>query len=93
MRRLALPLVFVLGIGVGAGVACTPGAVTALEVLLSPYAGDALATLVQERWGPDAECDVETAGCFRTDEQCGAQLVGDDDIDFVYSTCRCEAAR
>ncbi len=84
MYRVALALVFV--------VACTPGAITALEIL-APYAGDALQVLVQERWGPDAECDVETAGCFRTDEQCGAQVVGDDDIDFVYSTCRCKASQ
>lgn len=82
MYRVALALVFV--------VACTPGAVTALEIL-APVAKDALAMLVHERWGSDAEVDVDTASCFRTDEQCGAQVVGDDEIEFVYTTCRGKA--
>lgn len=80
---LAVAFAFLAGCGV-------QPVLTALEVL-APVAKDAITMLVQERWGSRAEVDVETASCFRTDEQCGAQLVGDDEIDFVYTTCRGKA--
>lgn len=83
-------LAFALGVLVTSASSCTPAAKTVFDVL-APFAGDAIGQLVRERWGDDAEVDVETAGCFRTDEQCGAQVVGDDDTEFVYTTCRGEA--
>lgn len=82
---------FALGMLVTSAASCTPGTAKTVFDVLKPFAGDAIEQLVRERWGDDAEVDIETAGCFRTDEQCGAQVVGDDDIEFVYTTCRGEA--
>lgn len=69
--------------------ACTPMAKTALEIL-APAAIDALTQLVLERWGSNAEVDKETAGCFRAPASV-AVLVGDDDLEYVYTVCRAKA--
>ena len=68
---------------------CFPAAKTVLD-LIAPAAIDALTQLVSERWGADAEVDEETAGCFRAAADV-AELVGDDDQEYVYVVCRAKA--
>lgn len=63
---------------------------SALDII-APAAADALTKLVTERWGAGAEVDAETAGCFRADNERVAELVGDDDLEYVYAVCRAKA--
>ena len=69
--------------------AVTPAAKTVLEVA-APAIVEALTQLVKERWGDDARVDRNTAGCFRASAGV-AELVGDDDREYVYVVCRAKA--
>lgn len=74
-----------------AGCAATkPLLQSALEAV-GPAAVDALAAAAAERWGPDAQVDEPSAGCFPATEGI-AESFGDDDGEYVYVTCRVRAS-
>jgi hypothetical protein len=87
MHRIALVLVFVCG--TGCGLFGGEAAKSALEVI-APTAVDAITRLVKDRWGSEAEVDIDTAACVPSPRS-DSEWWGDDDDDFVYARCRGKA--
>ena len=70
--------------------AVQPLATTALKAI-GPAAIDTLSQVVLEEHGEDATIVMESAGCFPVSDLTTenlANLVGDDEIDYVYISCR-----
>lgn len=90
MRNMVL--VFGMGMISGLGlVACgSPAVRTALDLVTSPAVVDAVTWLVRDRWGSDAEVDVDTVACAESPKSCAFEF-GDDYEEFVYLTCRGKA--
>jgi hypothetical protein len=58
---------------------------------VGPAAIDALSQAVLAEHGDDAQLMMESAGCFPVSEISAenlANLVGDDELDYVYIACR-----
>lgn len=72
-----------------------PLVMSALEAI-GPAAVDALTRAVLDEYGDDAHLVMESAGCFPVSDvsaEALADLVGDDQQEFVYVACRVRVRR